>query len=157
MPLQKDSVVNSKTDSLVFTNDEFVSDPFPGEVNIHYLNSRYPEIKVLDKEAVENRHQPGVMDTIYTLGLNHSRFNIYKAGNKEIFYQATITHPDFQFKKGIHVGMAGGILLEKLSAENHTEKFPETLVVKNSNKTVELVFKLNNNRLSKVIYNGYLD
>ncbi len=108
----------------------------------------------VDKEFVNNRHVDNVIDTITTFEYNETTIQSYKSSTEaEWVIEAQIQNSDFKLAHEITVGM------DKNSLENilKTKLNSDLIKISNEEETSAFVFKFQNNLLTVIIYEGYLD
>ena len=105
----------------------------------------------INTEAVENRHTPGQMDTIYTFRKNNSEVKIYKVNSgKSILYKFNLNESDYNKLNEItRNDVISRLKSNSLSCNIITIESPEVPSF--------LTLKFKGENLEEVNFDGYLD
>lgn len=102
------------------------------------------------KKAVENRHTPNQIDTIFTLEKDKSFIEVYKVKEgKSILYKFQLKSSDYNLLETIEKREIEKRIESKLNCNIFTLESPEV--------PSYLKFIYKENRLIEVIFDGYLD
>ncbi|MCP4137399.1 MAG: SH3 domain-containing protein [bacterium] len=137
----------------------FINNPFAFRFVNKFISANLKNeiISVLKKplkvetENIENMHDPGIQDSIYTIKYTGLEMKLYhaKAGKKQMLNMMTITNPSFRLKhdlkKGISLSRIKSIFGEPASKSGNTYVYPDD----SSGNSLE--FHVKGNKLSQIV------
>ncbi|MCJ8165238.1 hypothetical protein MKJ04_10320 [Pontibacter sp. E15-1] len=130
------------------------------------LNTYFDHINAdftVDADAIENRHKPNMIDTIFTIRSGNSMMEFYAPSQSgELLLQvADIQSGDVQLRHNIRVGMTEQELLGRLKAQGNEVVITHTkdriVAANREGAPISLQFHLKNGKVSRIRYEGYVD
>ncbi|PRY13138.1 hypothetical protein CLV24_10652 [Pontibacter ummariensis] len=168
MPEAPDNALAADTSSV--RRSAYVSllgNPFIGNYSqVNNLNSYFDRINAdftLDADPIENRHQPSVTDTIYTIRSGNSVMEFYAPTKSGILLlqMADITSGDIKLRDNLRVGMSQGELMNSLKAHGQdlkiTQSPSEVIAANREGAPTLLRFFLKNGKVHRILFEGYVD
>lgn len=117
----------------------------------------------LDADAIENRHNPSVTDTIYTIRSGKSMLELYaptQTGDL-LLQTADIYTSDIQLRDQLRVGMSQTELLNRLKTQGTdikiTQSTDEIIASNREGAPTTLHFYLHKGKVNRIKYDGYVD
>jgi hypothetical protein len=129
-------------------NDSLIS-LLESDLNKLALNPKFK----LKTEPKTNQYDETITDTIKTLVFDKSKIYTYQSTNWESIYRAEIENPEFEFLDSIKIGMQKETLNKKIKAEIETD----LIRIGNLEQTSVFTFQFENEKLKRIIYDGYVD
>lgn len=117
----------------------------------------------LDADAIENRHRPAVTDTIFTIRFGNSMMEFYAPSRTgELLLQvADIQSGAIKLRDNLRVGMPQAELISRLKANGRDMIITQTgnhIAASNQEGAPStLHFHLKNGKVSRILYEGYVD
>ncbi len=117
----------------------------------------------VDADAIENRHKPNMVDTIFTIRSGNSMMEFYAPSQSgELLLQvADIQSGDIMLRHNIRVGMTEQELLSRLKAQGNEivlAHSKDRITASNrEGAPITLQFHLKNGKVSRIHYEGYVD
>lgn len=147
------------------TTIAFLGNPFIASVTqSNSISSYFDKIQddfSVDADAIENRHRPNVTDTIYTIRFGSSMLELYAPtqSGKLLLQVADIRNSSITLRNNLRVGMSQEELSGKLKTQNvHLQQSPEKIVASTKDGApITLYFFLKNGKVSRILYEGYVD
>ena len=144
---------------------EFLGNPFIASVSqSNSLSAYFDKIATdfsVDADAIENQHRPSVTDTIYTIRFDNSVLELYAPtqSGKLLLQVADIRNSSITLRNNLRVGMSQEEVLGKLKAQNiNLQQSPEKIVASTKDGApITLYFFLKNGKVSRILYEGYVD
>ena len=151
----QDIEVLTSGDSLTIRSMSIASNPFNfGNHSLENLVKLNPKIST---ETVKNPHVENKIDTIFTFSLGTDKFKVYKVDKEiNILTDADILTTRFKTKQGIRVGMTKREIVKLLSDYKLTS-IPNHLILENLEVPEFLTFEFSKDKLTKIIFDGYID
>ncbi|WP_235337451.1 hypothetical protein [Pontibacter korlensis] len=117
----------------------------------------------VDADAIENRHKTSVTDTIYTIRFGNSFMEFYaptQTGDL-LLQMADIRSADIKLRNNLRVGMTQAELIKSLKSQGEGMKITQTTneIVASTREgaPVMLHFYLQEGKVSRILYDGYVD
>lgn len=132
----------------------------------NHLSTYFDRIKTdftVDADAIENRHKPSLTDTIFTIRFGSSMMEFYAPSHSgELLLQvADIKGSDITLRNNLRVGMSEAELLNKLKGQGDdmiiTHGGDRILASVREGAPASLLFHLQNGKVSRIRYEGYVD
>ena len=147
------------------TTVDFLSNPFVASVTqSNSLSAYFDKIQDdfwVEADAIENRHRPDVTDTIYTIRFGDSMLELYAPtqSGKLLLQVADIRNSSLVLRHNLRVGMTQEELTGRLKAQNvNLQQSPDKIVATTKDGApVSLYFFLKNGKVSRILYEGYVD
>ncbi|MEJ8756096.1 hypothetical protein WG947_03750 [Pontibacter sp. H259] len=144
---------------------DFMGNPFIASVaQSNSLSAYFDKIQDdfwVEADAIENRHRREVTDTIYTIRFGDSMLEFYAPtqSGKLLLQVADIRNNSMVLRNNLRVGMPQEELTGKLKAQNVIlQQSPEKIVASTKDGApVTLYFFLKNGKVSRILYEGYVD
>lgn len=136
-----------------FVCEEFVSNA----LNSYTITSTKKEfLTSLDctKKSVINRHDPAVIDTIYTFSNAGNNIQFYKAKQNDFIFTFDVTDPQFILIGNVKPGMTKDFFKRKFQIN---ETIKNKLLMVNSEGTMRFTFYFENDMLARINCYLYLD
>ncbi|WP_276498058.1 hypothetical protein [Pontibacter litorisediminis] len=117
----------------------------------------------VEADAIENRHKASVTDTIYTIRFGNSALEFYAPTHSgELLLQmADIRSAHIKLRHNLRVGMSHGELLNRLKNQGEDLKIIQTpnevVASAPEGAPATLHFYLQNGKVSRILYEGYVD
>ena len=117
----------------------------------------------VDADAIENRHKPGVSDTIYTIRFGTSTLEFYAPSHSgELLLQmADIRSTGIVLRYNLRVGMSQAELLKRLKTQGGDLRILQTpneiVASAREGAPVSLHFYMQQGKVSRILYEGYVD
>ena len=171
MPRERETVLKPDTTSTqrntAPTTVGLLGNPFVANRSKgNFLSSYYDRINsdfTIDADPIENRHRTSITDTVFTIRFGNSMMEFYAPSQTGdlLLQTADIRNSDITLRNNMRVGMSQAELMSKLKAFGK-----EIKVIQNQNKIVAsshegaptvLHFFLKNGKVSRILYEGYVD
>ncbi|MEJ8804160.1 hypothetical protein [Pontibacter sp. H249] len=132
----------------------------------NFLSSYYDRINsdfTIDADPIENIHNSSVTDTLYTIRFGSSMLEFYAPSQTgDLFLQvADIRSSNMTLRNNMRVGMSQGELMSKLKSfgkDIRVTQSPNQVVASNyDGAPISLHFYLKNGKVSRILYEGYVD
>ncbi len=144
---------------------DFLGNPFiASSVKSNSLSAYFDKIQDdfwVEADPVENRHRPTVTDTIYTIRFGESMLELYAPtqSGKLLLQVADIRNSSITLRNNLRVGMHQQELSGKLKAQNISmQQSPDKIVATtHEGAPISLYFFLKNGKVSRILYEGYVD
>ncbi|MCU0392406.1 MAG: hypothetical protein MUE81_14915 [Thermoflexibacter sp.] len=156
---------------------DFDANPFDYEVTTELLLRKLSNKFRLFKEIVKNTHNPQLRDTIFHFSCLNTKLKIYKSKDNEMVFSAQISDNQIELRNQIRIGMTKDELFAKFTELEKYKYFqgiaevqgneeadsyeliiqPNLVKITNSMGTADYVFVFQNNILSQVNINIYMD
>jgi len=144
---------------------EFLGNPFvASRSQSNSLSTYYDKIQddfTIDADAIENLHRAAVTDTIYTIRFGDSMLEFYAPTQTgELHLQmADIRDSSISMRNNIKVGISQADLMGKLRVQNLlTQQTQHEVIARNREGAPSLLhFYLKNGKVSRILYEGYID
>ncbi|MBC5775321.1 hypothetical protein H8S95_14675 [Pontibacter sp. KCTC 32443] len=144
---------------------EFLGNPFIASVTqSNSLSAYFDKIQddfSVDADAIENRHRPDITDTIYTIHFGNSMMELYAPtqSGKLLLQVADIRNSSITLRNNLRVGMTQQELTGRLKAQNvNIQQSPDKIVASTKDGApISLYFFLKNGKVSRILYEGYVD
>ena len=146
----------SYTDSSLVDNyvsEDFVSNAL-NNYTIAVINKKYLNILHCSKEAVVNRHDASVTDTIYTFSNAENKIQIYRAKENDFIFTFEVKDSIFNLSGNIKPGITKETFSRKFKIN---EDIDNKVQIFNSEGTMRFMFYFENNRLKRINSYLYLD
>ncbi|WP_299762256.1 hypothetical protein [uncultured Pontibacter sp.] len=117
----------------------------------------------VDADAIENRHKASVTDTIFTIRFGSSFMEFYAPSHSgDLHLQvADIRSTDIKLRNNLQVGMAQAELIKRLKSQAEDIKITqapnEVVASAKEGAPVTLRFYLQKGKVSRILYEGYVD
>lgn len=117
----------------------------------------------VDADAIQNRHKPGLTDTVFTIRFGNSMMEFYAPSQSgELLLQvADIQTNDITLRHNLRVGMPETELLSRLKGQGDdiviTHGGDRILAAAREGAPASLLFHLRNGKVSRIHYEGYVD
>jgi hypothetical protein len=143
----------------------FLGNPFvASRIQSNSLSTYFDKIQdsfTLDADPIENIHRTSITDTIYTIQFGSSVMEFYAPTQSgELLLQlADIRDNSISLRNNIAVGISQAELVTKLRAQNLKVRQSQneiTAIAKDGAPT-SLQFYLKNGKVSRILYEGYVD
>lgn len=148
------------SDSMIETNeaDENGVQVVENNVLVNYINENLESERknakyIIEKDAIANKYNPDLMDTIKTYKLNKDQIKTYKTKDKEWVIGAKILTQSLEILKTIKIG-ANKTQLEKIL---NIAIYSEIVKLENEEQTNTYIFKFKDDMLVEMEYEGYFD
>lgn len=144
---------------------DFLGNPFIASVvKSNSLSAYFDKISAdfwVEANAIENRHRPDVVDTLYTIYFGESMLELYAPtqSGKLMLQVADIRNSSIALRNNLRVGMTQEELTGKLKALNVTlQQAPDKIVASTTEGApITLYFFLKNGKVNRIFYEGYVD
>lgn len=155
----KEEVLTPDIDRKPYTfNHSIAGNPFlDNKLTIESLYEKYGKGIELDKTPIENRHNPGQMDTIIILEIKNSVFEFYKTDSKALLKSAVVEDEEFRLKNNIKVGMKKDEFMEKFHEIIDSSNIPSVVEITSGEGESTLKFTFAGDILREIDYSPYLD
>ncbi|WP_239022855.1 hypothetical protein [Pontibacter mangrovi] len=130
------------------------------------LNAYFDRIDAnftVDADAIENRHTPGITDSIYTIRFGDSFIEFYVPSQSGhlMLQVADIRSADVTLRNNLRVGMPQAELLSSLKRQGDDIRITQTpqqiIASAREGAPVSLHFFLQKGKVSRILYEGYVD
>ena len=171
VPLEREVALEADTTSTkrnaAPTTVSLLGNPFvANRIKSNFLSSYYDRINsdfTVDADPIENLHRASVTDTIFTIRFGNSMMEFYAPSQTGdlLLQTADIRNGDITLRNNMRVGMSQAELMSKLKAFGK-----DIRIIQNPNKIVasshegaptSLQFFLKNGKVSRILYEGYVD
>lgn len=143
-----------------FLGNPFIASPTKSNSLSAYFDKIQQDFSV-DADAIENRHRPNVTDTIYTIRFGNSLLELYAPtqSGKLLLQVADIRNSSITLRNNLRVGMSQQELTGKLKAQNvNLQQSPDKIVASTKDGApISLYFFLKNGKVSRILYEAYVD
>lgn len=144
---------------------EFLGNPFiANKSQSNSLSAYFDRIQdsfTLDADPIENIHRANITDTIYTIRFGNSIMEFYAPTQSgELLLQvADIRDNSIVMRNNIRVGISQADLVAKLRAHNLLvrQSQQEITAITRDGAPTSLHFYLKNGKVSRILYEGYVD
>jgi hypothetical protein len=136
-----------------FVSEDFVADAL-NDYTIAMINKEFSSVLKCSKESVVNRHDPAVIDTIYTFSNPQNKIQIYRANQDEFIITFDVTDSLFNLAGNIKPGITKDVFSRKF---NITEPVNSKVQIANSESSMKFMFYFENERLKRINSYLYLD
>jgi len=167
-PVVRRSATDSDTTTVASANTfDLLGNPFVATLEqSNDLTSYFDRINAdftVDAEAIENRHNAGVTDTIYTIRSGESAMEFYAPSySGELLLQmADIRSADIALRDNLRVGMPQAELLKRLRSQGADLKITQTpteiIASAREGAPMSLHFFIQGGKVTRILYEGYVD
>lgn len=147
------------------TTIEFLGNPFiSNRSQSNSLSAYFDKIQddfTLDAEAIENIHRNSVTDTIYTIRFGKSVMEFYAPTQtgQLLLQVADIQDNSITLRNNIKIGISQKDLMGKLRGQNLQVRQTQNEIVAGYEEGApsQLHFYLKNGKVSRILYEGYVD
>lgn len=144
---------------------DFLGNPFvANRSQSSSLSAYFDKIQddfTLDADAIENTHRPSITDTIYTIRFGNSMMELYAPTQTgELLLQvADIRDKSITMRDNIRVGISHAELVTKLRTQNLQVQQTQHEVTASEREGAPslLHFYMKNGKVSRILYEGYVD
>lgn len=171
MPRERETALEADTTSTrknaVPTTVSLLGNPFVANRSKgNFLSSYYDRINsdfTIDADPIENRHRSTITDTVFTIRFGSSMLEFYAPSQTgDLLLQvADIRNSDITLRNNLRVGMSQAELMSKLKAFGKDIKVNQTsnevVAYSHEGAPTSLHFYLKNGKVSRILYEGYVD
>ncbi|MBC5993199.1 hypothetical protein [Pontibacter cellulosilyticus] len=171
MPRERETTVEADTTSTrrnaAPTTVSLLGNPFVANRSKgNFLSSYYDRINTdftIDADPIENIHRSTVTDTIFTIRFGNSMMEFYAPSQTgDLLLQvADIKNSDITLRNNMRVGMSQAELMSKLKTFGKdiriTQNPNEVIASGYEGAPTTLHFFLKNGKVSRILYEGYVD
>lgn len=171
MPRERESSMEADTTSTrknaIPTTVSLLGNPFVANRSKgNFLSSYYDRINsdfTIDADPIENRHRSSITDTVFTIRFGNSMLEFYAPSQTgDLLLQvADIRNSDITLRNNMRVGMSQAELMSKLKAFGKdirvTQNPNEIIASSHEGAPTSLHFFLRNGKVSRILYEGYVD
>jgi hypothetical protein len=136
-----------------FECEEFVSNAL-NNYTIAKINKEFLTSLVCTKKSIFNRHDPAVVDTIYTFSNPENNIQFYRAKQNDFIFTFDVTDSKFILKGNVKPGITKDFFMRKFQI---TEAIDNKVQIVNSEGTMRFIFYFENNMLKRISSYLYLD
>lgn len=136
-----------------FECNEFVWEALK-EYSIGQMKQEFGSILTCTREPVTNIYNPDIIDTIFSFSDDNNEIRFYKARENCFVFTFTVTDAVFKLNGNIQTGMTKD---DFASIFNIFKPVENVVIIKDSEGTVAFQFFFDNNRLSQIVSDIYLD
>ncbi|MBB6610982.1 hypothetical protein H7F15_08035 [Pontibacter sp. Tf4] len=115
----------------------------------------------LEADPIENLHRPTVTDTIYTIRFGESMLELYAPtqSGKLLLQVADIRDNSITLRNNLRVGLPQEEVIARLKAQDVAlQQTPDKIVASTrEGAPITLYFFLKNGKVSRIVYEGYVD
>ena len=171
LPRERESAVEADTTSTrrnaIPATVSLLGNPFvANRSKSNFLSSYYDRINsdfTIDADPIENRHRSSITDTVFTIRFGNSMLEFYAPSQTgDLLLQvADIRNADITLRNNMRVGMSQAELMSKLKAFGKdlkiTQSPNEIIASSHEGAPTSLHFYLKNGKVSRILYEGYVD
>ena len=144
---------------------DFLGNPFIASVTqSNSLSAYFDKIRGdfwVEADPIENLHRPSVTDTIYTIRFGNSSLELYAPtqSGKLLLQVADIRNSSITLRNNLRVGMPQEELAARLKAQRvQLQQTPDKMVATTrEGAPITMYFFLKNGKVSRILYEGYVD
>ncbi len=133
--------------------EEFVSNAL-NNYTIAKMTKEFLSSLVCTKKSVFNRHDPAVIDTIYTFSNAENNIQLYRAKQNDFIFTFDVTDPIFILIGNVKPGITKDFFIRKFQIN---EAINNIVQVVNSEGSMRFMFYFENNILKRIDSYLYLD
>jgi hypothetical protein len=156
------STRGASSSTLSVLGNPFISNRAKSNNLDNYFNQINSDF-TLDADPIENRHKPTITDTIYTIRFGQSMMEFYAPTQSgDLLLQvADIKSNDISLRNNLRIGMTQVELMNRLKSLGKDIKVNqnanEVIASNREGAPVSLHFYLKSGKVSRILYEGYVD
>lgn len=155
--IEDNTYVNeNKPEPFIEINQLFVDTIFDYNITRKSLIDAFGSELVFTYQPIENNHQENVMDTVCEITTRtepRNTYEIYILADKEIFYGATFQSKGFSLNENLFIGMNKSEFKKILKIDTYAD----CINITSNTQLNSWIFYFENDKLVKIVYDGYLD
>jgi hypothetical protein len=136
-----------------FESEKYVSNAL-NSYTISKINKQNFTFLKCTKEAIVNRHDSTVTDTVYNFLNSTNKIQIYRSNTSDIIFTFDVTSSKLSLSENVKPGMSKQNFVKKFRID---KPLPNTVQIANAEGTMRLRFYFINDKLVRIISYLYLD
>lgn len=149
--------VNAKVEQGILTCQTDINSNSPFENDSLIYNTLRTNSNVsVTFDAYKNRHVENTMDTVFHFAFDASKISFYKTNSELWVYKMILKSPEFKTKFGLSIGDKITNEFDQYSCTAIEEATREFILSEIEGLTT-LKFKLDNKKITEIVYDGYAD
>lgn len=119
--------------------------------------TKLPNASISKRQPVQNRHVPGQVDTLLTIGNSGSEVRFYRLPEEDLLQYANIQDSGLPVGEGLAVGQSVARLTQLLPPLAGKDTLPEQIVLEGKLAPRSLRIRLGKGSVQQIEYQGYVD